>query len=75
MFLQKMSKRLYTANTLLNYNGLRCIASGSSETAMIDKWKQKFRSENISEIDNSIKHILEHVIHEQKEVIILIIFY
>lgn len=73
MFLHNVSRRLLTANTVLRVNTLRCIniAFGSSENEIIDKWKQKFASENISEIETSIKHILGHVI-EQKEVAIII---
>lgn len=68
MFLHSVSRRLLTANTVLKVNTLRCIniAFGSSETEIIDKWKQKFASENISEIESSIKHILGHVIGQKK---------
>lgn len=65
MFLQKL--RLLTANALLHSNPLRCLNTaslGASETEIIDKWKQKFASENISEIESSIKLILNHVIEQ-----------
>lgn len=66
MFLHRISRRLLASNTL---NTQRClnIALGRSDTEIIDKWKQKFASENISEVESSIKHILDHVI-EKKEV-------
>lgn len=63
MFLRKL--RLLTANNaFFNASSSRClnIALGTSETEIIDKWKKKFASENISEIDISIKHILNHVV-------------
>ncbi|XP_055308117.1 MTRF1L release factor glutamine methyltransferase [Sitodiplosis mosellana] len=68
MFLHRVSRQLLTANTVFSVKTLRClnIAFGRFETEIIDKWKQKFASENVSEIENSIKYILEHVI-EQKE--------
>lgn len=68
MFLQKLSRRLLSATSVVNVNTLRTLnfALGRSETELIDKWKQKFAEENISEIDTSIKHILEHVIEKEK---------
>lgn len=68
MFLQKFSKRLLTAASFLNVNTVRTLnyALGRSESELIEKWKQKFADENISEIDTSIRHILEHVIEKDK---------
>lgn len=69
MFLQKLSKRLLSATTsVVNTHFLRTLnyALGRSETELIDKWKQKFAEENITEIDTSIQHILEHVIEKEK---------
>lgn len=71
MFLQKVSRQLLTANTVLNVNTLRClnianIALGKNETEIIEKWKQKFAKENIDEIESSIKHILDHVINKKE---------
>lgn len=62
MFLLKVNKSLFRGNCQVRYLNL---ALGKSETEIIEKWKRKFASENISEIEESIKHILDHV---QKEV-------
>lgn len=63
MFLQKVSRRLITHAV-----PFRClkIVSGKTETEIIDRWKQKFANENVSEIETSIKHILHHVIVKTK---------
>lgn len=68
MFLQKLSKRLFTFNAILNASTLRClnVALGSAESEIIDKWKRKFANEKISEIESSIKHILDHVLEQKK---------
>lgn len=63
MFSQKL--RLITGNAVMHLNSLRSLniaALGTCETEIIEKWKQKFASENISEPDESIKHILKYVI-------------
>lgn len=67
MFLRKGSRQL-TAN-ILNVNSLRCSNVALKKSEIIYKWKQKFANENISEVDSSIKHILNFV---QKEVFIVI---
>lgn len=69
MFLHRVSRQLLTSS-VFGVKTLRClnIAFGSSESEIIDKWKQKFASENVSEIENSIKLIIRHVI-EDKEVV------
>lgn len=66
MFLRKMfcCKRLLKTSVILNFNRLassKNIALGSSENEIIEKWKKKFANENISEIESSIKHIMDHV--------------
>ena len=69
MFLHRVSRQLLIANNVFSVKNLRClnIALGRSETELIDKWKQKFQSENVSEIENSIRYILEHIV-ERNEV-------
>lgn len=69
MFLHRLSRQLLIANNVFSVKSLRClnIAFGRSETELIDKWKHKFASENVSEIENSIRYILEHIV-EQNEV-------
>lgn len=65
MFLQSVN-RLFSAKTLFSVKTLRCsnIAFGRSE--LIDKWMQKFASENISEPERSIRHILEHIVGQNQ---------
>lgn len=53
-----LSKGIFKANALINLCVLRRF---SSDIAIVDKWKRKLAGENISEIDSSIKHILDHV--------------
>lgn len=62
MFLRKGSRSLFTAN-VLKTGAHRCsnVAQKNSETEIISKWKQKLANENISEVDSSIKHILNYV--------------
>lgn len=56
-------KRLLTKCAVNSFNRLRySIVLGNSENEVVEKWKQKFANENISEIESSIKHILDHVI-------------
>lgn len=70
MFLQRLSNRLLSTSTVpvLNIQSLRAlnVLLGKTETELVDKWKQKFAHENISEIETSIKHILDHVIGKDK---------
>lgn len=57
-------KRFNDKRLLLKvFNRLRsCDAAlGSSENEVIEKWKKKFASESIPEIDSSIKWILKHI--------------
>lgn len=70
MFVSQLSLRLFRANFNVALNTVRCFnfALGKTESELIEKWKRKFASEQISEVDESIKHILNHV---QKEVDIL----
>lgn len=58
------SKRLLIKSVIKSINRLKSqgIVLGSSANEVVAKWKQKFANENISEIDSSIKHILDHVI-------------
>lgn len=68
MFLQKFSTRLLLATNVINKSTLRTLnyAIGKPETEIIDKWKRKFADENISEIDSSIRHILDHIIERSQ---------
>lgn len=68
MFLQKLSNRLLSTIPVVSVNALRTlnIVFGKSENELIEKWKQKFAEENISEVDVSIKHILDHVVQKDK---------
>lgn len=68
MFLQKLSNHLLVAKSAININSLRAlsIAFGRTESELIDKWKQKLADENITEVEQSIKHILDHVVGKDK---------
>lgn len=68
MFLQKFSARLLLATNVIKKRTLCTLnyALGKPETEIIDKWKRKFVDENISEIDSSIRHILDHVIEKSQ---------
>lgn len=46
-------------NVVLNFGRL---VSGSSGNEVIKKWERKFAKENISEVEVSIQHILNHVV-------------
>lgn len=54
-------KRLLKTSVMLNSVSCKKIALGSSETEIFERWKKKFANENISEIDSSLRHILNHV--------------
>lgn len=55
-----------------NFNRLRsCGVLGSYENEVIEKWKKKFKYENISEIETSIKLILDHIVDKKEVKIIL----
>lgn len=68
MFLQRFSTRLLLATNVVNKSTFRSLnyALGKPETEIIDKWKRKFADGNISEIDSSIRHILDHVIEKSQ---------
>lgn len=68
MFLQKV--RILAGKAAFQTN-MRClnIALGPSDSEFVEKWKKKFANENISEIESSIKHILNHVIEQNVRII------
>lgn len=68
MFLKRVCNHILSTVTTVNANTVRAlnIALGKSETELVNKWKQRFADENISEIEPSIRHILEHVIRKEK---------
>lgn len=55
------SKRLLINGVMKRYASWSAVL-GSCENEVVEKWKQKFANENISEIESSIKHILDHII-------------
>lgn len=68
MFLNKMfcCKRLLKANVILNCKNIGFGSSASrlhcAKNEIIEKWKKNFTNENISEIESSLKHLMDHVI-------------
>lgn len=68
MFLKRVCNHILSTVSTVNVNTLRAlnISLGKSETELVDKWKQRFADEKITEIDPSIRNILEHVIRKNK---------
>lgn len=69
MFLRQINAKLRAVCVQSMQNALTRNISGTldaCESELIDKWKQKFESANIPEIDVSLEHILDHVLHKDK---------
>lgn len=68
MFLKRLCNHVLSTVPTVNVNAVRALnfTLGKSDTELVNKWKQRFADEKISEIEPSIRHLLEHVIKKEK---------
>lgn len=70
MFLRQINTKLRAVcvQSMQNYYLTRNISGtlGTYESELIEKWKQKLENEKVPEIENSLEHILDHVLEKEK---------